>query len=130
MKKLLFIPVTAVALVLSVSACGDSEDDAGSAAPPSASAPAAQQPSGGATTGQTPAPAKTSNGGGKLTPAQRELQTKIRDCMVKKGYGMPEVDGNNPVLVPTDKNGKSDEQVNKDAGECLAATRPSFPAGG
>ncbi|CNE28080.1 Uncharacterised protein [Mycobacterium tuberculosis] len=119
MKKLLFIPVAAAALALSVSACGDSEDDAGGSTGASAPATApASAPDGGATAG---------SGGGKLTPAQRELQTKLRDCMVEKGYEMPAADVDNPGMKPTNTNGKSQEQVVKDQGECLKATMPSLP---
>ncbi|GAA1873108.1 hypothetical protein [Actinomadura bangladeshensis] len=133
MKKLLFIPVAAAALALGVSACGGSEDDAGgSTASTGASAPAtapatapASAPDGGAAEGsggQTPAA-----GGGKLTPAQRELQAKLRDCMVKRGYEMPAASVDNPGMKPTNTNGKSQEQVIKDQGECLKQTMPSMP---
>jgi hypothetical protein len=126
MKKLLFIPVAVAALALSVSACGDSKDDAGGSTGASAPATApASAPGGGATAGsggQTSAA-----GGGKLTPAQRELQTKLRDCMVKKGYEMPAANVDNPGMKPTNTNGKSQEQVVKDQGECLKATMPSLP---
>ncbi|MFA1537726.1 hypothetical protein [Actinomadura monticuli] len=131
MKKVLFVPVAAAALALGVSACGGSDDDAGDAAPPTAASTSATQ-----TGGATPAPSATDNGGGTpkdgatLTPVQREMLTKLRDCMVKKGYGMPEVTPGNPVMAPTDKNGKSDEQVNKDAAQCFAQNRPTLPAGG
>lgn len=131
MKKLLIVPV--VVLALGVSACGDSGDDAGGAAAPTASAPATQA-GGGATSAAPGDGGQTPNGGGKkLTPVQREMLTKLRDCMIKKGYGMPEVSAGNPVMAPSDKKGRSDEQVNKDAAQCLAQNQPkmpSFPAGG
>lgn len=120
MKKLLLIPVTAAALALSLSACGSDSEDGGSA---SGAAASATQPGGGTITGnggQT-----TNGGGGKIIPAQREALTKARECMIKKGYDMPEVDPANPVMVPKNKNGKSDAQVNKDAAQCAAQSQPS-----
>ena len=126
MKKLLFVPVAAAAVALSVSACGDSKDDAGGAAAPTASAPAAQ--AGGEASAAPSKGGQTSNGGGKLTPVQREMLTKLRNCMIKKGYGMPEVSAGNPVMAPSDKKGRSDEHVNKDAGQCLAENQPKMPS--
>ncbi|WP_131732353.1 hypothetical protein [Actinomadura formosensis] len=119
MKKLLLIPVTAAALALSLSACGSDSKDGGSASGATASA---TQPGGGTITGNG---GQTTNGGGKITPAQREALTKTRECMIKKGYDMPEVDPANPVMMPKNKNGKSDAQVNKDAAECAAQSLPS-----
>ncbi len=90
---------------LSLSACGNSKDDAGSgsASPSEASTPA------------TPSGGNGGGNGGKLAPAQRESLTKLRSCMIKKGYDMPEINPNNPVMAPKNTNGKSNGQVNKDA---------------
>ena len=132
MKKALFIPVAVFAVALSVSACGDSKDDAGPTAASTGATPPAT-PAGGETGAAAGNGGQTPKAGGKLTPVQRELLTKLRDCMIKKGYGMPEVSADNPVMAPSDKKGRSDEQVNKDAGECLAQNQPkmpSLPAGG
>lgn len=126
MKRLLVVPVVAAALTLSLSACGgDSKDDAGGKVSPSGGGTitgngGGSTPSnGGGTNGGT-------NGGGgasELTPAQREALGKVVACMRKKGYGMPEP--TSLVVVPTDKNGKSDAQVNKDSAECATQSQPS-----
>ncbi|NKZ02466.1 hypothetical protein [Actinomadura latina] len=131
MKNLLVIPA-AIALTLSLSACGDSKDDAGGgSASPSAGTSAPATPSGGGgggtITGNGGGTATNGGGGGggggSLTPAQRESLGKLRACMIKKGYDMPEIDPNNPVMAPKNTNGKSNEQVNKDAAECATQSQ-------
>ena len=131
MKKLLLIPVAAAALTLGLSGCGgDSTDDAGGKVSPSSS-------SGGATSAPTGGGTITGNGGGNggggsngggtgkgnLTPAQQESVSKLVACMRKKGYDMPEP--TSPAVAPKNTNGKSTEQVNKDAAECATQSQPT-----
>ncbi|TYK43722.1 hypothetical protein [Actinomadura decatromicini] len=134
MKRLLVVPIVAAALTLSMSACGgDSKDDAGGKVSPSGGGTITGNGGGtitgngggGGTGGSTKGGGGTNGGGGgsELTPAQREALGKVVACMRKKGYGMPEP--TSPVVVPTDKNGKSDAQVNKDSAECAAQSQPS-----
>lgn len=122
MKKLLLTSITTTVLALSLSACGSGSKDDVDALLSSAPTPPTL-PDGGTITGNG---GQTTNGGGrKLTPAQRESLTKVRECMLKKGYHMPEVNPTNPVMAPKNNNGKSDTQVNKDAEECAAQSQPS-----
>ncbi|TYB40883.1 hypothetical protein [Actinomadura chibensis] len=133
MKRLLVVPVVAAALTLGMSACGgDSKDDAGGKVSPSGGGTITGNGGGtitgngggGSTGGSTKGGGTNGGGGGsELTPAQREALGKVVACMRKKGYGMPEP--TSPVVVPTDKNGKSDAQVNKDSAECAAQSQPS-----
>ncbi|TDD59678.1 hypothetical protein E1293_46250 [Actinomadura darangshiensis] len=133
MKKLLVIPAAAFVLTVGLSACGDSDDGGGggtiSGNGGASSAPATQG-GGGTVTGNGGSNGGGSGGGGskgggKLTAAQRESLTKLRNCMVKKGYDMPELDPNNPVMAPKNTGGKSTDQVNKDAAACASQSQPS-----
>lgn len=121
------IPVVTVALLV-MSACGGNTADlarGGSPSHTSVSAPATQ-PGADAGTGNGGDPAdggSISGGGGKLTPAQRETLTKLRACMIRKGYDMPEINPNNPIMAPKNNNGKSNDQVNQDAAECATQSQ-------
>lgn len=105
MKKLLIVPIAAVALTLSMSACGsDSKDAAGGGSSPS---------SGGTITGN-------GGGGGSLTPQQRKSIAKVVECMRARGYDMPEPSATSPAIAPRNIEGMDPAKVNKDSRECAA----------
>ncbi|MEV5824945.1 hypothetical protein AB0L25_05155 [Spirillospora sp. NPDC052242] len=129
------VPVAALTLAFSVSACGgDSEDGAGdgasSAAPPTAasSAPAAtpsQSGSGGGSmTGNGGGGSMTGNGsgsgsGGAGMTSQQKMLAKVVECMRAKGYDMPDPEPGNPAVAPRNTEGKDPNKVNADSQECV-----------
>ncbi|GGV19874.1 hypothetical protein GCM10010182_47060 [Actinomadura cremea] len=132
MKIRFAVPVAALALAFSVSACGgDSEDGAGdgasSAAPPTAasSAPGTPAPTqdgsgGGSMTGNGGGGSMNGNGGGggESNP-QMQMLTKVVECMRAKGYDMPDPQPGNPAVAPKNTNGKDPNKVNADSQECV-----------
>ncbi|QFG22079.1 hypothetical protein [Actinomadura sp. WMMB 499] len=135
MKIRFAVPVAALALAFSVSACGgDSEDGAGdgasSTAPPTAasSAPGTTAPTdggsgGGSITGNGGGGGSMNGnggagGGGEGNP-QMQMLTKVVECMRAKGYEMPEPEPGNPAIAPKNTEGKDPNKVNADSQECV-----------
>ncbi|WP_026404400.1 hypothetical protein [Actinomadura rifamycini] len=130
------VPVAALTLAFSVSACGgDSEDGAGdgasSAPPPTAasSGPAATPSQGGSGGGSMTGNgggggSMTGNGGGSGSggagqTSQQKMLAKVVECMRAKGYDMPDPEPGNPAVAPRNTEGKDPNKVNADSQECV-----------
>ncbi|MFC9973758.1 hypothetical protein ACFVH6_22960 [Spirillospora sp. NPDC127200] len=130
MKKLLLVPV--LALALGTAACGgDSKDKASSTPPPSAPQPTASAPpppttappagqGNGAGTGQ-------GNGGNAAQKRAQQTMAKTADCMRKKGYDMPDPKPGQVITAPRNIQGKDPNKVNQDTQECVKKANSSTP---
>ncbi|TDD28843.1 hypothetical protein E1287_32030 [Actinomadura sp. KC06] len=107
MKRLLIIP--AVALTLSLSACGGGSDEVNGADLPEGVTVSTHPDGGGSIQGDP------------LTPAQVKMATKFVACMRELGYNMPEASDPGFNFAPKDAQGMSREQLNKvrtDSAQC------------
>jgi hypothetical protein len=118
MKKLLVLPAMAVAVALSLSACGGDSKDDGSGPVVSGPSSSATPGGGGTITGNGGTVNGNGGGGSELTPAQKKSLMKVVECMRRKGYDMPEP--TSPVIRPKNADSLDADKLNKDSQECAA----------